>query len=81
MTQQPEWTEDEFAILMHAGDLSAEELVLRLPRRSAGAIRAVRGGIHDYHATGSSSLLSRMQRDYLQRRRGTFACPLCRTTL
>ncbi len=77
MTREPDWTEDEFDILMHAGRIPAEDLVAQLPRRSVGAINAVRGGVHHYHTAGGTSLLSAMQRRYLADRHGALACPHC----
>jgi hypothetical protein len=43
------WNSEEFETLLNNPQLTNEDLSILLPRRSAGAINAVRSFIHSYH--------------------------------
>jgi len=45
MKQAPDWTKEEFELLIQNSTLSDESLAVRLPRRTLGAIQAVRSGV------------------------------------
>jgi hypothetical protein len=71
------WSIEEFEILLDNPHLTNEELSIQLPRRSAGAINAVRSFIHSFHEGGNDSGLSEMMRGRLEERQGTITCPKC----
>jgi hypothetical protein len=73
----PDWTTEEFDILLSGGEWTAEDLVKWLPRRTDGAIQAVRGFVHAAHLSGSRTGLSRMMQDRLVARQGTLTCAIC----
>jgi hypothetical protein len=76
----PDWSEEEFKVLLDRPDLADEEVAKILMGRSAGAIGVVRAGVHNFHLSGDVSMLSRMMLDYLQRRREPLRCPVCKAT-
>jgi hypothetical protein len=78
MTRAPDWKGDEFDTLLRNNSLSAERLSALLPRRSAGAIEAVRSGIHEFHRKDDSSLLSKMMKARLRAPGMAAECPVCR---
>ena len=80
MVRAPDWNEDEFRILVTSYGLSDEELRLRLPSRSIGAISVVREGVHTYHTGGNTTMLSQMMLSYLSRNRSNLTCPKCEAT-
>jgi hypothetical protein len=49
MTQRPQWTAQEFEVLLDGGSMGVSELTRLLPGRSAGAVDMVQQGIHGYH--------------------------------
>lgn len=74
----PDWTREEFDILLSGGEWTDEDLARWLPRRTDGAIRAVRAFVHAAHSDGSIVGLSRMMQDRLVTRQGTLTCAVCR---
>jgi hypothetical protein len=56
----PEWTTDEFEILLRSPALPVDDLHLRLPKRTPDAIQVVRSGIHAFHLGKNPSILSKM---------------------
>lgn len=60
MPRAPDWTEDEFRLLLQNTDLSSDDIALLLPSRSAGAVETVRQGVEAYRAGQDHSLLSQM---------------------
>jgi len=70
MTRQPEWSMEEFAVLMASAELPADELAATaLPSRSVGAIEVVRQGVHLYHMEQPThGILSRAVMGFLERR-------------
>ena len=77
MKQAPDWTKEEFELLIQNSTLSDESLAVRLPRRTLGAIQAVRSGVHEFHQKGESTLLSEMMKDHLTKSEAVFVCPSC----
>jgi hypothetical protein len=77
MNRAPDWTKEEFELLLQNSALSDESLTARLPRRTVGAIQAVRSGIHEFHQKGETSLLSKMMKKYLRTSGMVLACPIC----
>ncbi len=77
MKRAPDWTQEEFEVLIQNSTLSDENLLVRLPRRTLGAIQAVRNGIHEFHQKGESTLLSNMMKDHLTKSEAVFVCPVC----
>jgi hypothetical protein len=73
----PDWTTEEFDILLSGAEWTAEDLVRWLPRRTDEAIRVVRGSVHAAHSDGSIVGLSRMMQDRLVARQGTLTCAIC----
>lgn len=76
----PDWSEEEFRVLLDRPDLADEEVAKILIGRSTGAIGVVRAGIHNFHLSGNVSMLSKMMLNYLQRRREPLRCPVCKAT-
>lgn len=77
MAQEPNWPQSEFEILMNNPELSDEELHKKLPRRSLGAIRIVRVGIHRFHTGKSYDMLSRMMINKLKKKQHAIMCHEC----
>jgi hypothetical protein len=73
----PDWTIEEFDILLSGAEWTDEGLVEWLPRRTDGAIGAVRAFVHAAHSDGSRTGLSRMMQDRLAARKGTLTCAVC----
>jgi len=77
MKQAPDWTKEEFELLIQNSTISDESLSIRLPRRTLGVIQAVRNGVHEFHQKGESTLLSEMMKDHLTKSEAVFVCPIC----
>lgn len=77
MKRSPDWTKEEFEILLKNNSLSAESLSAQLPLRTLDAIQIVRNGIHEFHQKGGSTLLSKMMKEYLSILGVVLACPIC----
>jgi len=78
MAQAPEWTEDEFRLLLTAYGIPDEELAARMPRRNVGGIKMVRGLVHSYHeGADCAGMLSQMVFRELERGAGELTCPAC----
>jgi hypothetical protein len=77
MNRLPDWTPEEFEILLQHNSVPAEDLSIQLVRRSADAVQIVRNGIHEFHKKGESSLLSIMMKERLSKSGMGLACPLC----
>jgi hypothetical protein len=74
----PDWTTEEFDILLSGGEWTDEDLAEWLPQRTDEAIRTVRACVHAAHSDGSIVGLSRMMQDRLATRRGMLTCAVCR---
>lgn len=74
MSRAPDWSEDEFMILLGNPTQSAEELVEQLPGRSVSAVEIVRQGLHQFHQQGTSSLLSHSM---IRNSRPGWICSVC----
>jgi len=81
MKRAPNWSKEELEILLKENDLSAEQLSRKLLRRTPGAIGVVRAGIHYFHTTGKTSLLSKMMVKCLDKESPPAVCPVCRERL
>jgi hypothetical protein len=90
MTRAPEWSEEEFRLLLSQLATPAEELQQELPQRSVEAIELVRNAVADYRRRGESPLLSQMMRRIVDEHArecvccqhgtptaGPRVCPLC----
>jgi hypothetical protein len=77
MTREPEWTADEFDLLARNDALSNEALAALLPRRSPGAVAAVRGGIHQFHRKGESTMISKLAKGRLTLPGRVLVCHIC----
>lgn len=77
MNRAPDWTEDEFGILLADPTLSSMELSKELPRRSPGAIDAVRDGVHAFHQAKDAPTLSQMMREQLEKKVSALTCARC----
>lgn len=75
MARAPDWSEQEFETLLRNPQLSDEEVARLLPRRTLGAIGAVRSFLHNFHEGGDISGLSQMMASRL--RRGSWTCSKC----
>ena len=78
--RKPNWTLDEFEVLLNSNQLSDEELAGILPIRSSGAVNIVREGIHAYHRGMNTSMLSKMMLKRLQESKGLI-CLICGSSL
>jgi len=77
MVRKPDWSESEFEVLLTNSELSNEELVKKLPRRTVGAIEVVRSFIHAYHRGHNISGLSQKMLPRLER--GCWTCAKCKS--
>lgn len=75
MVRAPDWSTEEFEILLRNPRLADEELNSQLSRRTVGAIRTVRAFIHSFHRGGNVSGLSEMMIHRLEQ--GSWDCPRC----
>jgi hypothetical protein len=75
MPRAPEWTSEEFDILLQNNNLEPSGFREILPQRGADAIEILRNGIHAYHEGMIDSMLSIMMRERLSN--GGFQCPKC----
>jgi len=73
----PPWTLDEFELVLLHPDYPLEELVRRLVRRSEGAVKVVRAGIHAYHLGKENIFLSQMMIERLEQGVESLHCGLC----
>ena len=60
MTRAPDWSEEEFRLLLSQPETPAEDLQQELPQRSIEAIELVRNAVADFRRRGESPLLSQM---------------------
>lgn len=81
MTRAPDWTIEEFEILIKNNHLSHEQLAQLLPGRTLGGIESVRQGIHLFHSSDNGSMLSEIMRQRLKEKRQSQTCPICKTQL
>ena len=77
MKRAPNWTLNEFEILISNYKLPTDELVKLLPKRSIGAVEVVRQGLHSYHRGQNISMLSKMMVRKLEDNIGKMICPIC----
>lgn len=77
MKRAPDWTKEEFGILLQNNSLPSEGFFKLLPQRTADAITVVRSGIHEFHKKGESTLLSKMMKETLSKSSIALKCPLC----
>lgn len=77
MTRAPDWSKEEFEMLINNPGLLDKELASKLPDRTVGAIEVVRNGLHSYHKRGNVSMLSQMMLRCLEKKQGTLTCPRC----
>jgi len=77
MDRIPDWTLDEFKVLLVSGGKPSAELVTLFPNRTPGAVSAVQQGIHAFHIGNDYSMLSKLMVDYLEEQRGHLTCPVC----
>lgn len=73
----PEWTPDEFEILLRSPELSVDNLHLKLPGRTPGAVQIVRNAIHAFHTGKNTSMLSKMMVRRLEGDTTGLVCPIC----
>ena len=78
MTRSPDWSVEEFEILIKNNHLSHKQLAQLLPRRTPGAVESVRQGIHLYHSSDNGSMLSEVMRQRLKEKRQSLTCPICK---
>ncbi len=78
MSQETEWTKEEFILLISKPELSDEELSDLLPDRSQGAVAVVRAGVHSFHTGGDISMLSTMMEKLLGSKDTLVTCPICK---
>jgi hypothetical protein len=74
------WKAAEFALL-HANPLMDAAEVAERTGRTAGAVEAVRWGVHEWHGAGNISALNHMMLGYLDSHRGQAVCSQCRATM
>jgi hypothetical protein len=68
MTNAPDWSEEEFRLLLSQPNTPAAQLQAELPQRSIDAIELVRNGIAHHKRRGESPLLSKMMVGILEER-------------
>jgi len=77
MARPGPWTQSEFAALAKGHALSAEDAAAA-SGRSKGAVDVVREGVCVYHrGSRDTTLLSQLQKDYLDANRGALICWRC----
>ena len=74
--RKPNWSEEEFELLLSNNQLADGELAMKLPLRSSDAVSIVRQGIHAYHRGLNTSMLSKMMLNRLDKNQGLI-CPIC----
>ena len=74
MARAPDYTKEEFEILLQSPRITDDELSHQLGR-AIGSIRVVRSFIHNFHKGGDVSELSKMMIHRLQQ--GSWTCPRC----
>ena len=75
--RMPEWSLDEFKVLIAGGGKAPPKIAMLLPNRTTEAISVVQQGIHAFHLGRDHSMLSKVMVDYLEAERGVLACPVC----
>jgi hypothetical protein len=65
MARAPDWTDEEFLVVLRNSGVASEELAEQLPGRTVGAIDTVRQGLHEFHVKGTSSLISQVMVRFL----------------
>ena len=81
MSKPGPWTQSEFATLAKGNTLSHDD-VAAATGRSKGAVDVVRQGICQYHGGNrTTTLLSQLQKDYLDASRGALTCWRCGNTI
>lgn len=80
MHRTPDWTADEFRVVLNNPTVSAARLAQRLRRRTPASIGVVRQGIHGYHQGRNTAVLSDVMFGILEEKHGASTCPVCRTT-
>jgi hypothetical protein len=75
MAREPNWSQQEFEVLLQHSDIPDQKLNVLLPMRSCGAIEVVRDFIHSYHTGGNISGLSIMMKHRLAQK--SWVCPRC----
>lgn len=75
----PNWTLNEFEIVLQHPDLSHAEIAAMLPAyRTEGSVSWVRGGVHRFHAgQDNRGILSKMMRAHLRDKTYTVECAQC----
>ena len=80
--QAPQWTEQEFEVVVQNPGLSNEDLAGLLVSRSVGAVGVVRSGIHSFHQEGRDiTMLSEIMRQRLADGTRPVECPRCRAVV
>ena len=77
MANAPDWTLEEFKILLDIGGKPSAQLSTQLPNRTAESISIIQQGIHAFHIGNDHSMLSRLMVDHLQAEHGYLKCPVC----
>ncbi len=77
MRRSPDWTAEEFEILLQNSTLSVDQLHLKLPRQSTDAIQIVQGGIHAFHTGHNISMLSKLMVTRIKDDNTGLVCPIC----
>ena len=77
MPRAPDWTEEEFEVLVQNPECNEAEIARLLASRSGGAVNVVRNGIHSYHLNRDISMLSEMMQQRLADRTRPVRCPRC----
>lgn len=79
MTRAPDWSAEEFEVLLSNPLLTEAELRQLLPRRTPGAIAFVRQGVHSWH-TGRDDhqMLSEIMKQRLMAPSRPLLCALCK---
>ncbi len=75
MIRAPDWSQEEFEILLQNPQFTDEELSSLLPKRTTEAIAVIRSFIHNFHRGGNASGLSKMMKARLEQR--SWPCPRC----
>ena len=77
MSRSPNWSLDEFRVVLVSYGEKSGQLAERLPGRTLAAIELIKQGIHGHHRNNNVAVLSKSMKEYLKNNRRSHVCPVC----